>query len=134
MSQTEQYTIVLEQAQHPEFAGIIENADLISDGANLSCGDEVKWYLKVKDGIIKDIKHDCRSCAICKVSADLVAKQLYNQPVDLLTHIKSEEIIEQIGIHLSPTRQKCARLPIECLPKFEATKGQEQLRLEETEV
>ena len=47
---------VMDHFQHPRNVGIIENADGIGEVGNAKCGDIMKMYLKIDDGIICDVK------------------------------------------------------------------------------
>lgn len=106
---------ILERSAHPQFAGPVDGATHSAEGANLSCGDEIRWELKIEEGSIQEIRHQCRACAVCTASADLLAEQLTGKPTQELESWSKESITEMLGIPLSPVRLKCALLPLESL-------------------
>ncbi len=106
---------IISRSQRPEFGGTLEQPTHIAEGANLSCGDEVRWELQILDGRIADIKHQCRACAICTSSADLLAERLHHQPKEVLDQLRAGDVQAMMGIPLSPIRLKCALLPLETL-------------------
>ena len=55
--------IVLEHFVHPHNVGKLEDADGIGEVGNAKCGDIMKMYLKINDGIITDVKFNTYGCA-----------------------------------------------------------------------
>ncbi len=106
---------VIDRARHPEFSGDVPGATHQAKGANLSCGDEVSFTLRIDEGIIAQIAHQSRACSICTAAADLLAQRLTAQPVQTIDTISNEEILGELEIPLSPMRQKCALLPLQAL-------------------
>ncbi|HDL03720.1 MAG TPA: iron-sulfur cluster assembly scaffold protein, partial [candidate division Zixibacteria bacterium] len=53
---------VIEHFQAPQNVGEIENADGVGTVGNPSCGDIMKMYIKVENGIIVDIKFKTFGC------------------------------------------------------------------------
>jgi len=106
---------IFDRYKHPQFAGSFEDADLIAEGINQSCGDEVKIFLKLDDKKITKARHICRACAICTASTDFLLEKLEGESIEVIDTISVEEITERVGIPLSPIRLKCALLPLEAL-------------------
>jgi len=57
---------IFDHYKNPRNYGVLADADTVSEDANLSCGDEVEFYLKFDGNRISDIRFTSRSCAICK--------------------------------------------------------------------
>lgn len=110
--------LVIDRARAPHFAGTTTVATHQAEGANLSCGDEVHFTLNITDGIITDIRHESRACSICTAAADLLAERLIGKSEENITSVSNEEVITEIGIPLSPMRQKCALLPLHTIQQF----------------
>ena len=107
---------IFSRAKHPVHAGNLKNPSRIFDGANTVCGDEVHLEINLnEEGKVIELVHRCRSCAICSAAADLLAEQVVGLTLDEISKIKPETIKDALGIELSPTRLKCALLPIETL-------------------
>ena len=47
---------VMEHFRHPRNVGEMEDADGIGEVGNAKCGDIMRMYIKVRDGIITDVK------------------------------------------------------------------------------
>ena len=57
---------VMDHFTHPRNVGIIENADGVGEVGNAKCGDIMKIYLKIDDGIISDVKFETFGCgSVC---------------------------------------------------------------------
>ena len=47
---------VMDHFRNPRNVGVIEDANAIGEVGNAKCGDIMKMYLKIEDGIVKDVK------------------------------------------------------------------------------
>jgi nitrogen fixation protein NifU and related proteins len=113
---------ILDRSKHPRFGGVIEQPTHQSEGANLSCGDEIAWTACIADdNKITELKHKTRACAVCAASADLLAEELQGKSPQEIQDWNTERVTEMLGIPLSPVRLKCALLPLEALKELRAT-------------
>lgn len=106
---------IIDRSKRPRFAGRAEEATLTAEGANSFCGDEVRLTARVENDIVKELRHETRACAVCAASADLLAEMAAGQRLLEIKALTPEDITEMLGIPLSPTRLKCALLPLETL-------------------
>lgn len=107
---------ILDLYKKPMNEGKLENA-CEADGENPSCGDETHVYVKVEDGVIKDIKHQTDGCAISTAAISIVSEQLVGMEVERVEDLDSDWIIEEMGIDISPMRVKCAVLGLKTVQK-----------------
>lgn len=107
---------IIDRYKHPQFAGPLAGATHTAEGANLSCGDEIRLELIMDGDIVQQIRHTSRACAVCSASADLLAEALINQKIGA---VEPEAHLETLHIPLSPIRRKCALLPLETLKNLE---------------
>lgn len=56
--------------------GIDKESDLMEKGANLSCGDEITLFIRMKDEKITSLSYDGHGCAISQASASVMADLL----------------------------------------------------------
>ena len=56
---------VMDHFRNPRNLGTIENADAVGEVGNAKCGDIMKMYLKIDDGIITDVKFNTFGCGYC---------------------------------------------------------------------
>ena len=55
---------VMDHFRNPRNVGVIEDADGVGEVGNVQCGDIMKIYLKIKEGIISDVKFETFGCGI----------------------------------------------------------------------
>jgi nitrogen fixation NifU-like protein len=67
--------LILEHYKHPRNQGSLEKA-LIQEGVNPSCGDEVKLFLEIEDGVVKAVKFMGEGCAISQASASMMTEAI----------------------------------------------------------
>ena len=108
------------RAKHPEHGGELENPDFRVGGANPVCGDELTLTGQIsKDGKISSLRHSTRACAVCTAAADQLADLVVGKTLQEARNLSVQAVTEQLGIELSPTRLKCALLPLETLKQAE---------------
>lgn len=109
---------IIDHYKSPHNWGSIKDADKILEGANVSCGDDLKFYLKLdKNHKISDIKWHGRACAICIASSSMLSDQIKGQTLSQIEKISTDDIRNNLGIPLSPIRLKCALLSLETLKR-----------------
>ena len=108
---------ILEHYRRPHNFGVIEDADASYEGANPLCGDRITLMLGVKDGIVDRVAFTGRGCAISQASASLLTDEIKGKPVDDVAAIRADDLLDLLGIDISPARLKCAMLSHETLHK-----------------
>lgn len=120
--------ILTEHNMHPEFKHDIEDADIVLDGINPSCGDEIQLKLKTDGDIITDGAFVGDGCAISQASTDIMLGMIIGQSKEkaleyadiFMRMIRGEASDEEIDsleeasalrdISHMPARVKCAML------------------------
>lgn len=121
--------IILDHNKSPKNYGKMVNCTHASEGYNPLCGDRIKIYAKVENGVIEDIKFEGEGCAIAKASGSIMtallkgktvaeAQQLFEEFQHLITSdVRSNVDTEKLGklavfagVREFPTRVKCAGL------------------------
>jgi nitrogen fixation NifU-like protein len=81
--------IIKEHYRDPRNKRALETADIIERGFNESCGDDLQLFIKVEDGIIKDISFEGKGCAISQASASMMTEHLHGRSIkDVLDHVE----------------------------------------------
>ena len=106
---------ILEHYRRPHNFGVIDNPDASYEGANPLCGDRITLMLGVKDGIVDRVAFTGRGCAISQASASLLTDEIKGKPVDEVARLTSQDVLDLIGIEISPARLKCALLSLDTL-------------------
>ncbi|MDX6546422.1 MAG: nitrogen fixation protein NifU [Gaiellales bacterium] len=103
---------ILDHYKNPRNHGHLDHPSAVAEGVNPLCGDELSVELKVEDGIVTDVRYNGRGCAISQASASMLSDVVMGKPLDQLAGISKEDVLEELGIPLSPIRLKCAMLSV----------------------
>src|SRR5712691_309722 len=104
--------VILDHYKNPRGHGVIEDADAQAEGQNPLCGDEVSIFLLfAADGkTIGDVKFHGRGCAISQASTSMLMEMVKGRTAAEVAAMPKEELLDEIGIPLTPVRLKCALL------------------------
>ena len=104
--------VILDHYKNPRGHGVIEHADAQADGLNPLCGDEISIYVSfAEDGeTIDDVKFSGRGCAISQAATSMLVDMVKGRKAEELAEMPKDELLEEIGIPLTPIRLKCALL------------------------
>jgi len=107
--------IILDHYQNPRNRGTLEPNDYSYEDSNPLCGDEVRIDVRVKGDEIDDIAFSGQGCAISQASASILMELVEGKTLDEIRRIGKDELLEELGIELSPARVKCALLSLKVL-------------------
>ncbi len=102
--------IILEHWTNPQNYGVIKNADIDVEDNNPLCGDEIHITGKIKNNTLEDIKFVSEGCAISKASASIFTEKIKGMTLAEIKKITPEEVLDEMGLTLTPARMKCALL------------------------
>ena len=119
--------VILDHNRQPRNCYVMDCATRSADGHNPLCGDVVKVYLRIEDGLIQEISFQGSGCAICTASCSLMTESVTGKNVDQATELFEEfhhmltGLAEEQGLELGklrvfegvreyPVRVKCATL------------------------
>ena len=104
--------VILDHYKNPRGHGVIEGADAQAEGTNPLCGDEVSIYVSFEaDGeTIEDVKFSGRGCAISQASTSMLMEMVKGRKASEIASLPKDDLLEEIGIPLTPIRLKCALL------------------------
>ena len=108
---------ILEHYRRPHNFGVLEDATTSHEGANPLCGDRITLQLKVRDGMITGVGFTGRGCAISQASASLLTDEVKGKPAVEAAKMNAQDVLDMLGIEISPARLKCALLSLETLQK-----------------
>jgi len=109
--------VILDHYKNPRGHGVIEDPDAEAEGQNPLCGDEVSIYVAFgEDGeTIDDVKFSGRGCAISQAATSMLMEMAKGRTADQVATLDKDELLEEIGIPLTPVRLKCAMLGLTTL-------------------
>jgi nitrogen fixation NifU-like protein len=106
---------ILDHYKNPRNFGRLEGADISHEENNPLCGDVVGMDFRVADDVIEDVRFHGRGCAISQASASLLTERLKGMSLADARKIDKEDVLEELGIEISPARLKCALLSLKVL-------------------
>ena len=118
---------ILEHYRRPHNFGVIDEPSATFEGANPLCGDRITMQLGVKDGVVAQVGFTGRGCAISQASASLLTDEVKGKPVETVADIRADDLLDLLGIEISPARLKCAMLSFDSLQHLLADVGAKAL-------
>jgi nitrogen fixation NifU-like protein len=106
---------ILEHYRRPHNFGVLDAPDLRWEGANPLCGDRITLMIDVRDGVVADVAFTGRGCAISQASASLLTDEMRGKPLEELEKLTPDDVLDLLGIEISPARLKCALLSLDTL-------------------
>ena len=104
--------LILDHYKNPRHHGPLEGADAHAEGQNPLCGDEVAISVRFgEDGdTIEEIMFEGRGCAISQAATSMLTELVKGRKASEVASLPKEELLEEVGIPLTPIRLKCALL------------------------
>jgi len=118
---------ILDHYKNPRGKGLLAVADGEAEEYNQVCGDRVRVQLDFADGKIAAMRFDGHGCAISQACASLLSEDIVGKKQTELSELGLSDIEDLIGFSLSPTRARCALLPLQAA-KSALTHGTPRLR------
>ena len=106
---------ILEHYRRPHNFGVIEEPSATYEGSNPLCGDRITMQLAVRDGVVERVGFTGRGCAISQASASLLTDEIKGKPVADVASLGAADLLDLLGIEISPARLKCAMLSFDSL-------------------
>ena len=103
---------ILDHYKNPRNYGEIEEPTDTHVGENPMCGDEIRIDVKLADDeeTIEHVAFQGDGCAISQASASMLSAKLPGESVDDLMEMDRDDIVDMLGVDISPMRIKCAVL------------------------
>ena len=105
---------VMDHFTHPRNVGEIPDADGVGEVGNAVCGDIMKMYLKVKDGIIVDVKFKTFGCGSAIATSSMATEMIKGHSIDEALTLTNKAVVEALG-GLPPAKIHCSVLAEEAV-------------------
>ena len=119
--------LILDHYRNPRHSEPLVNADVVAEGYNPLCGDEVELRIDFKNGSVSDLSFGGRGCSISRASGSIMTELVIGKPVaeirelsELFNKMMTDpeaEVPEELGdlealqgVAKFPVRVKCATL------------------------
>lgn len=87
---------VMDHFHNPRNVGIIEDANGIGEVGNAKCGDIMKMYLKIEDGIVKEVKFETFGCGSAIASSSMATELIKGKPLSEVKKLTNQAVAEAL--------------------------------------
>lgn len=105
---------VLKHFRNPHNLGKIKDASGVGEVGNLSCGDVMKLYIKVKENVIEEIKFETYGCAAAIATSSITTDLVKGKTIDEALAMTNKEVIDSLD-GLPPIKIHCSLLSVDAL-------------------
>ena len=109
---------VMDHFQNPRNVGKIDDADGIGEVGNAKCGDIMRMYIKVKDGIITDCKFNTFGCGSAIATSSMATELIKGKSVEDALKLSNQAVVEALDglpahkVHCSVLAEEAARAAV----------------------
>ena len=107
---------VMDHFRNPRNVGVLEDANGVGEVGNAKCGDIMKIYLKVADGIIVDVKFETFGCGSAIASSSMATELIKGKPVSEALALTNKAVAEALD-GLPAHKLHCSVLAEEAIKK-----------------
>ena len=105
---------VMDHFSHPRNVGVIEDANAVGQVGNLKCGDIMKIYMKIENGIIEDIKFQTFGCGAAVATSSMATELVKGKPIEEALKLTNSAVVEELE-GLPPVKIHCSVLAEEAI-------------------
>ena len=87
---------VMDHFRNPRNVGVIEDANGIGEVGNAKCGDIMKMYLKIEDGVVQDVKFETFGCGSAIASSSMATELIKGKPVSEVKTLTNKAVAEAL--------------------------------------
>ena len=87
---------VMDHFLHPRNVGVIEDANAVGEVGNAKCGDIMKMYLKIEDGIVQDVKFETFGCGSAIASSSMATEMIKGKPLSEAMKLTNQAVTEAL--------------------------------------
>ncbi len=108
---------LLEHYKNPHNKGKIIKPHLHKEDSNPLCGDVIEIFAKLKNDKIDKISFTGKGCVISQATASILTEHVKGKTLNEIQNITRDDLLDLIGLKLTPERVKCAMLSLSALKK-----------------
>lgn len=109
---------VMDHFRNPRNVGVIEDADGVGEAGNAVCGDIMKIYLKIEDGVVSDVKFETFGCGSAIASSSMATELIKGKPLSETLQLTNKAVTEALGglpahkLHCSVLAEEAVRAAV----------------------
>jgi nitrogen fixation protein NifU and related proteins len=105
---------VMDHFYHPRNVGEIVDPDAVGEVGNPTCGDIMRLYLKIKDGIVEEAKFKTFGCGAAVATSSMITELVKGKTIEEAKKISKEVVAEALD-GLPPVKMHCSNLAADAL-------------------
>lgn len=105
---------VMDHFSSPRNVGKLDDADGVGEVGNAKCGDIMKIYLKINDGVITDVKFNTFGCGAAIATSSIATEMIKGKTVEEALKLTNKAVIEALD-GLPPAKVHCSVLAEEAV-------------------
>jgi len=108
---------IIDHGKNPRnFGAPLDPADIDYADDNPFCGDHLHLTAQLdEEGRVKAVAWEGQGCTISQASASMLGEEMIGKTLEELRHFDKQDILDLLGIPLTPVRLKCALLSLKVL-------------------
>ena len=87
---------VMDHFRNPRNVGVIEDASGVGEVGNAKCGDIMKMYLKIEDGVVADAKFETFGCGSAIASSSMATELIKGKPLSEVKQLTNKAVAEAL--------------------------------------
>lgn len=87
---------VMDHFRHPRNVGVIEDADGVGEVGNAVCGDIMKIYLKIDDGIVTDARFETFGCGSAIATSSMATELIKGKPLEEAAQLSNKAVTQAL--------------------------------------
>ena len=105
---------VMDHFMNPRNMGELEDANAVGDVGNPACGDMMRLYLKIENGIVVDVKFKTFGCGAAIASSSMLTEMIKGKTIEVEKKISNDQVNNALG-GLPPVKIHCSLLAEEAM-------------------
>lgn len=108
--------MIIDHGQNMRNRGVVSPADIDYEDDNPLCGDRLHLTAQLdEEGRVKALGWEGDGCVISQASASMLGEEMIGKTLEELRDFSKQDVLEMLGIPLTPVRIKCALLSLKVL-------------------
>ena len=105
---------VMDHFMNPRNVGEIEDASGVGEVGNPQCGDVMRFFLKIKDGVIEDAKFKTFGCGAAIATSSMATEMVKGKTIEEALSVTNKVVADALG-GLPAVKMHCSVLAEEAL-------------------
>jgi len=100
---------VMDHFSNPRNVGELADANGVGEVGNPTCGDIMKMYLKIENGIVEEVRFKTFGCGAAIATSSIATEMIKGKPIDVALQLSNKAVFEALD-GLPPVKLHCSVL------------------------